>query len=143
MAEPYTASAHVWLADSGRMSSRPNLSRIWKEYTGGNANLEFPSCTFTLGHVQTPAAALAAASSKLSDLIRDTRAGGGPTVAQIESSLDQHELLLRVPVLHEIPIVPMRANSSDSAYPALGWQRFATQRMLQRFCGQRLVGRST
>lgn len=133
VAAAYTTSAHVWLAEPGRSGGRPNLARIWKEYTGGAANLDFPTCTFTLGTVRTPAAALAAASSKLSDLIRDTKRGGGPTVAQIESPLDQHELLLRVPVLHEVPVVPMRANSTDSTYPALSWQRFATQRMLQRF----------
>ena len=133
LASAYRASAHVWLAEPSTSGGRPNLARIWKEYTGGETNLDFPTCSFTLASVRTPAAALAAASSKLSDLTRDTRSGGGPTLAQIESPLDSHELLLRMPVLHEMPMISMRANTSDSMYPALSWQRFATQRMLQRF----------
>jgi DNA polymerase epsilon subunit 1 len=101
--------------------------------TGQQYDVHFPKCTFKLGAVASPDAALAAAGSTLGELLRSTKMKNIPTVVQTESYLEPVQLLAHMPVLHEVPMVTMKSNTSDSHYPALGWQTFATQRMLQRF----------
>ena len=130
-----TATVHMWLSDPKGTGARPNLRRIWREYTGGrDSDLHFPQCDFVLGTVRTENAALAAAGSKLGEILRSTKNKSVPTIVHVESPIkERSELLSRMPVLHEVPIVEMRNNTSDSHYPALGWQNFAVQRALQRF----------
>ena len=129
-----TTSVHVWLVDPTGNGARPNLKRVWKDYTGGrDGEYHFPKCKFTLGTVPNRSAALSSAGSKLGEILRSTKTKNIPTLCQIESSLNKEDLLNRLPVLHEVPMVTMRSNTSDSHYPALGWQNFAVQRMLQRF----------
>ena len=132
--EDVTSTVYVWLVDPTGNGARPNLRRIWKDYTGGrDGEFHFPKCKFILGTVPNRGAALAAAGSTLGELLRSTKSKNIPTICQIESSLEKSDILTRLPVLHEVPVVTMRSNTSDSHYPALGWQSFAVQRMLQRF----------
>ena len=42
------------------------------------------------------------------------------------------ELRRRLPALSELPVTHIPGNAEDERYPALGWQAFAAQRMVQR-----------
>jgi len=42
------------------------------------------------------------------------------------------ELRRRLPALSELPVTHIPGNAEDERYPALGWQVFAAQRMVQR-----------
>lgn len=42
------------------------------------------------------------------------------------------ELWRRLPALSELPVTHIPGNAEDERYPALGWQAFAAQRMVQR-----------
>lgn len=43
------------------------------------------------------------------------------------------ELRRRLPTLSELPVTHIPGNAEDERYPALGWQAFAAQRMVQRW----------
>jgi hypothetical protein len=57
----------------------------------------------------------------------------GPTSVIVQSPMRTAALVAMVPSLDEMPIIRAPANTKDSSYPALDWQRYAVRRMLQQF----------
>ncbi|CAN0333577.1 unnamed protein product, partial [Discosporangium mesarthrocarpum] len=52
---------------------------------------------------------------------------------KLNLSLFYQELRRSVPALADFPVVHVPGNGEDDRYPALGWQSFAGERMIQRF----------
>ena len=57
----------------------------------------------------------------------------GPAIVLAESPLDLNHLTSTMQTLHDLPVILIRANENDSRYPALNWQQYSVERMVQRY----------
>lgn len=70
---------------------------------------------------------------EIGDLVKKMRnAETAPTLLVVQSPQRQ-QLCHDVPVLKEFPILPLRAEVSDSNLPPLGWQSFIAKRVVQHY----------
>jgi DNA polymerase epsilon subunit 1 len=125
---PVTATAQVWIVNPFKKGGNPpNVSSIYQTFK----EHEDSSCTFAK---TSTVATMEQAMAELSALLRTYVAErNGPTIITTQSPFAGATLLQKIPALRELPMVRMQGNDDDSSYPALGWQSFATQRMVQRF----------
>ncbi|CAN0333454.1 unnamed protein product, partial [Hapterophycus canaliculatus] len=122
------AKAVVWLVNpfSRREGEqKPPLARIFERFT----NHPDSSCTFKTSSVGSAEDAWAAADASLASYSRQRN---GPTVVLSQGLVQGQELRRRLPALSELPVTHIPGNAEDERYPALGWQAFAAQRMVQR-----------
>lgn len=124
---PLQASAVVWLANPySRAEARPPLKRIFSQYAAQTD----ASCDFRSSYVLGMTDALGQLNAALAEYQQGRH---GPTVIIVESATALPLLRRQVPLLNDLPVVMMPSNADDSRYPALGWQSFSAQRMVQRF----------
>ncbi|CAM9478652.1 unnamed protein product [Pylaiella littoralis] len=126
---PVIAKAVVWMVNpfSRREGEqRPPFARIFERFTNNSDS----SCTFKASSVGTHEEAWAAADASLSSYIRQRN---GPTLVLSQGLVQGQELRRRLPALSELPVTHIPGNAEDERFPALGWQAFAAQRMVQRF----------
>ena len=120
------ATAQVWLANPfSTAEARPPLKRFFARYAPAGAK-----CSFQSAYVASLQSALAQLNAALASYLQERH---GPTVVLAQSGLDLSILRRAVPALHDLPVVAMPGNADDNRFPALGWQAYATQRMVQRF----------
>ncbi|CAN0131745.1 unnamed protein product [Ectocarpus fasciculatus] len=126
---PVIAKAVVWLVNPFSRrdgEQRPPFARIFEKFT----NNPDSSCTFKTSSVSSPDEAWAAADSSLASYSRQRN---GPTLVLSQGLVQGQELRRRLPALSELPVTHIPGNAEDERYPALGWQAFAAQRMVQRY----------
>jgi DNA polymerase epsilon subunit 1 len=56
----------------------------------------------------------------------------GPTIIIAQGPNDTRQWRKKLKMLHEFPLLTIAANSQDEMFPAVGWQVFITERMIQR-----------
>lgn len=122
-----SGKAFLWLI-SGRngLDSKPPLQRLYRKFQSN----EEGSIKFSTKSVTTVAEAYQACGESLSAYIRQRH---GPTVVVAQGAYDAKTWRRFVPVLQEFPLATVPANSSDEMFPAVGWQTFVGERMIQRF----------
>ncbi|CAN0189596.1 unnamed protein product, partial [Ectocarpus sp. 4 AP-2014] len=126
---PVIAKAVVWLVNPFSRrdgEQRPPFARIFEKFT----NNPDSSCTFKTSSVSSADEAWAAADASLASYSRQRN---GPTLVLSQGLVQGQELRRRLPALSELPVTHIPGNAEDERYPALGWQAFAAQRMVQRF----------
>ncbi|CAM9095659.1 unnamed protein product, partial [Laminaria digitata] len=126
---PVIAKAFVWLINPFSRrdgEQKPPLSRIFEKFTNNPAS----SCTFKVSSAGSAEDAWASADASLASYSRQRN---GPTLVLSQGLVHGQELRRRLPALSELPVTHIPGNAEDERYPALGWQAFAAQRMVQRF----------
>ena len=159
---PASAKAYVWLINSrtsGALDSRPPLQRIFRKFhrpnnndsssvvgdDGQGANAEVK---FTQTFVPSIADAWQQCSERLVQYERERhgptivvvqggqssdRGGGDPSSSGLSVGMDGKQWRHAIPALKDFPVAVMPAHSSDQLFPAVGWQMFAAERMVQRY----------
>ncbi|KAM3572228.1 hypothetical protein VYU27_005762 [Nannochloropsis oceanica] len=123
---PMHATAQVWLANPfSSAETRPPLKRFFARYAPPGV-----TCDFSSAYVASLNSALAQLNAALASYLQERH---GPTVVFSQSVLDLSILRRYVPALNDMPVVSMPSNADDNRYPALSWQSYSTQRMIQRF----------
>jgi DNA polymerase epsilon subunit 1 len=122
---PVRASAQVWLANPfSRAEARPPLQRIFGRYAPPGAE-----CKFRSSYVDSLPDAFTQLNAALAEYLQSRR---GPTLVLAQTTLVLSIMRRRVPLLNDFPVVIMPSNADDNRYPALGWQTYSAQRMVQR-----------
>jgi DNA polymerase epsilon subunit 1 len=132
--KPLSGKAFVWLINGGVMSmdSRPPFQRIYRKFQPH----EDGQVKFTVSFASSIEDALRKCGERVSAYVRERH---GPTVAVVQGSangmlgFDPRHWRKALPALQELPVCTMPPNSTDDMYPAVGWQMFAAERMVQRF----------
>jgi len=123
---PMRATAQVWLANPfSSVEARPPLKRFFARYAPPGV-----TCDFSSTYVASLNSALAQLNAALTTYLQERH---GPTVVLSQSVLDLSILRRSVTALNDLPVVSMPSNADDNRYPALSWQSYSTQRMIQRF----------
>lgn len=125
---PLSARAFVWIASGGSSAqdTRPPLQRLYRKFQKD----ERASVKFVTLVVPYMADAFRNCSEKMADYLRERH---GPTIVVAQGSLGARQWRRQIPALQEFPLCMMLANSLDEMFPALGWQMFVAERMIQRF----------
>ena len=124
--QPLRATAQVWLANPfSTAEARPPLKRFFARYAPPGV-----TCDFSSTYVASLNSALALLNAALTSYLQERH---GPTVVLSQSVLDLSILRRTVSALNDLPVVTMPSNADDNRYPALSWQSYSTQRMIQRF----------
>ncbi len=133
--------AHLIVLDRSRDSQElPNAEKVYSQLlerklsdNGGerwqNVVDYQDKLQFKTTHVRT----LRKLHRDVSDTIKKMRSDESkPTLMVIESP--QRRLLLHdIPSLNELPVLPLKVESSDSNIPQLGWQGFVTKRLITHY----------
>ena len=119
--------AHVWLTNgTGLLESRPPLQRIFRKFCPD----ERSQCKFTSSFTSDLSTALDMCNERLGGYLRERR---GPTIAVLQGPMDARRWRKAVPQLQDFPVVTMPVNTTDELFPALNWQIFISERMVQRY----------
>lgn len=123
----FSGRAHFWLANGGNnLDSRPPLQRIYRKYQPDDS----ASVKFTTTFTTSPQDAFRACNETLNGYLRERH---GPTLVIAQGTFEPRRWRKNIPALLDFPIACMPANSLDDMFPALGWQIFVAERMVQRF----------
>jgi len=123
---PVDAVAQVWLANPfNRAEARPPLNKIFGKYCPPGAQ-----CNFRSSYVDSMTTALSHLHGYLTEYLQQRH---GPTVILAQTATILSLLRRQVPTLNDFPVVMMPSNADDNRYPALGWQSYSCQRMVQRY----------
>ena len=134
--------AFVWFSRGKRTrrvtDSYPNLKRIYQRFnppSSASASNPNPNLNSKIDvkfkHVSYTAdihSASLACNEKL-----DAFKKRGPTIATALGALDSRHWRRSIPILNDLPLVLMPSSTSDEMFPALQWQKFASERLIQRF----------
>jgi hypothetical protein len=158
---PLSGKAFVWLINgrAGHLDSRPPLQRIYRKFQPN----ELGQIKYTQAFAPTVAAAWALCNERLTQYQRERHGptvvivqGGQSTDSSSASALGAtagakltaqtastagagssgmgaRQWRHALPALHDFPLAVMPAHSLDQLFPAVGWQMFAAERMMQRF----------
>jgi hypothetical protein len=159
---PVSGKAFVWLINgrAGHLDSRPPLQRIYRKFQSNELgqmkfNQSFAPtvaaawalCNERLVQYQrerhgptvvivqggqssdssTASSMGATAGAKLNAQSVNTTGAG------LSVGMDARQWRHALPALHDFPLAVMPAHSLDQLFPAVGWQMFAAERMVQRF----------
>jgi hypothetical protein len=125
---PMRARAMVWFAQpAGALVQRLPLGRFFESHSPAPGS----TCQFTSGFSESMAGVWAQADAMLTDHAR-SMPGATVVIAQVPADIDLAGPSSSIPALSGFPVVRMPSNTDDARYPALNWQAFAAQRMLQR-----------
>ena len=158
---PLSGRAFVWLINgrAGHLDSRPPLQRIYRKFQPN----ELGEVKFTQSFASTVSAAWGLCNERLTQYQSEHHGptivivqGGQSSEATSASTLgatagaklntqaaansttgsvgmDARQWRHAIPALHDFPLTVMPANSVDQLFPAVGWQMFTAERMVQRF----------
>jgi DNA polymerase epsilon subunit 1 len=138
--EPLAGKAYIWIINGKNgtsLISKPPFNRIYRKYQP-NETVEMK---FTSAFVATPEDAFKLANSRLEQIYRERN---GPTLVITQGGMQQKENTYNygfdkkqwrkhLPAVNEFPMMIMPSNSLDEAFPSVGWQFFASEKMMQRF----------
>ena len=119
----------VWVVDkTGKTDQRflPKLHSAFKKFAGNKSKCAFQPLRTAISVEEC----LHEASEYLANY-RSTMTG--PAIVLAESPLDLNHLTSTMQTLHDLPVILIRANENDSRYPALNWQQYSVERMVQRY----------
>jgi hypothetical protein len=147
---------------SANQLSKPPFNRIYRKYLPNDNLHDREVMKFVSSFVSTPEIAFKKANERLEQIYRE-RNGPTIAVAQggvlqrvgIEKGaamdsgtnsstgkndnnvysygFDKKQWRSHLPALREFPLTVMPTNSLDEAFPAVGWQYYAAEKMIQRF----------
>ena len=125
----YLAECSVWIVDveggQGDPYNTASMIRPWKRYSSSN-----DKCAFQKNPAASPDHALKLAN----EFIEKHRASvPGPAVIITESPFDLNHITSNMPVLADNPVVLIRGNEKDNTYPAIQWEQYALNFMVQRY----------
>lgn len=149
--EPLSGKAFIWIirGKTGvNMMSKPPFNRIYRKYQP-NENIEMK---FTTSFVSTHEEAFKAANERLERIYRERN---GPTMVIAQGGLQQRDThnplsilgsasymnygydkkqwRQSLPALQDYPMTVMPTNTIDDSFPAVGWQYYIADKMIQRF----------
>jgi len=154
-AVPLSGKAFVWLVSRGANLEKAPFKRIYRKFQPS----ESADVKFVQNYVTTLAQAWASCNERLTLYQRERH---GPTIVIVQGGagtdtsspptatnntsakvsntpstsgvgMDARQWRHVLPSLHDYPLAVMPANSLDSLFPAIGWQLFCAERMVQRF----------
>lgn len=156
---PFSGKAYVWLINgrAGSLDSRPPLQRIYRKFQPN----ERAQIKFIQSFAPTLAAAWQLCNERLTTYQRERHGptvaivqggqgsdnsnaahGAANTKANVQNvttgagmsvGMDSRQWRHVLPALHDFPLAVMPAHSLDHLFPAVGWQMFTAERMVQRF----------
>jgi DNA polymerase epsilon subunit 1 len=138
--EPLSGKSYIWIINGktgANLISKPPFNRIYRKYQPD----ESIEMKFTSTFVHTPEDAFRLANSRIEQIYRERN---GPTLIISQGGVqqkdntynygfDKKQWRKHMPALNEFPILIMPSNSLDEAFPSVGWQYFAAEKMIQRF----------
>ena len=119
--------AYIWLSNmSGIADTRPPFQRIFSKFCPD----ERRRCSFVVSFTKNMTEALSGCDERLSLCARNKR---GPTIAIVQGSMGSASFRRMLPRLKDFPVVCVPVNLMDEQFPALNWQMFVSERIIQRF----------
>jgi DNA polymerase epsilon subunit 1 len=125
---PQPAKAYIWIS-SGRKSlvdSRPPMARLYRKFQSN----EKVNVKFTTNSLSQLSDCFKACNDILAQYLRQRH---GPTLVIAQGSVEARQWRRHMSSLHEFPLATIPMNSSDDLFPAIGWQMFAAERLIQRY----------
>jgi DNA polymerase epsilon subunit 1 len=129
--KPESGRAYVWLVNgNGRgLDAKPPLQRIYRNFQAD----ERGAVKFTTSTSATLADAFRSCGERLTGYMSERR---GPTLAVAQGGglgFEPRQWRKAMPALQDLPLCVMPPNTTDDLFPAVGWQMFIAERMIQRF----------
>jgi DNA polymerase elongation subunit (family B) len=125
--ELLSGKAQCWIANGGyNLDSRPPMQKIYRKYQPDTRAV----VKFSTSFVSNVGEGFRLCNEALTTYLREKH---GPTLVVAQGSFDSKHWRKNVPALSEFPLTTVPANNQDELFPALGWQIFLAERMIQRF----------
>jgi DNA polymerase epsilon subunit 1 len=130
--ENYLAESCVWVVDKGKKKNGeenqmlPKLNATFKRFAPKESKCAFQKLRTAISVDEC----LQEASEYLA---KHREIMTGPAIVLAESPLDLNHLTSTMQGLHDLPVILIRANENDSKFPALNWQQYGVERMMQRY----------
>eukprot|EP01038_Epipyxis_sp_PR26KG_P011543 gene11543-15462_t len=122
-----SAKAFVWMiSGTSSFDARPPFQRLYRKFQPN----ETYSVKFTTNFVASISEGMERCNEKLSQYQRERH---GPTIVIAQGTHSPKQWRHAIPMLQDFPLATMPANSLDNLLPAVGWQLFVAERMIQRF----------
>ena len=127
MNDSMTARAYVWISNgTGMADVRPPLKRIFRRFCSD----ERVDCKFVTAFTENLSKAFYFCNERLSLYLSERR---GPTIAVAQGSISSRGWRKSIPQLYDFPLVCMPSYTTDEQFPALNWQLFVAERIIQRY----------
>ena len=125
---PLPGKVFVWLINGygvSALDTRPPYNRLYRKYQPDESvNVKFVS-----QYTSSVDDAFRSCNDKLSAYQREQH---GPTIVVVQGALESKNWRNNLKSLQDFPVIMMPLNNLDEMFPAVGWQMFATTRMIQR-----------
>lgn len=124
---PLSAQAYVWIVNAkGMQVSRPPMMSLYRKFQSDiNATV-----TFNTFSERSMSRAFSRCDARLQQYLQKKQ---GPTIAVCQGLFDTRGWRRAVPALQTLPVATIVSNSIDNTFPAISWQIFAAERMIQRY----------
>ena len=122
---PVDATAIVWLVGRGADKEPVSLKRLWEKYRQSPED----KCVWDVRYAKSEKKARKQISKAI---VQATQLQSSANIMLAQTCESLSELMAQLPALSSLPVIPVPRNNSDNAYPTLGWQRFASEQMMQR-----------
>ena len=124
-----SARAFVWLSNgnSSLLDNKPPLQRLYRRFQPDES---IGSVKFVTTYVSSMIDGFKSCNDRLTTYNREKR---GPTIVIAQGSSDSRQWRRQLPSLQDYPIAIIPGNSLDELFPAIGWQMFISERLVQRY----------
>lgn len=125
----YSSKAFVWLSNNGStiLDNKPPLQRLYRRFQPDES---LATVKFTSNYVTNMSEAYKLCHERL---ITYNREKHGPTIVIAQGFSDSRTWRRLIPSLHDYPLAIIPCNSLDELFPAIGWQMFISERLIQRY----------
>lgn len=139
-------AAHVIILHKHKENGQdlPNINKIYSDLRarhgeqaaaeGSNWEECFPyqeNLSFKITQVTTRRNAF----REIGDVVKRLKKGETKPLIMVVQSSQRNLLLHNIPVLGEMPVLPLRYNVDDSSLPPLGWQAVVARRLIHHYLG--------
>lgn len=139
-------TAHVVVLHKNKESGQdlPNITKMYSELRakhaeqaaldGSNWEESFPyqeKITFKLTQVTTRRKAFL----EIGDAVKRMRKDETKPLVMVVQSSQRNLLVHDIPILGEMPVLPLKYNIDDSSLPPLGWQSVVARRLIHHYLG--------
>lgn len=127
---PLSAVSYVWLStgtSNQLIDNRPPFQRLYRRF---QPDENAATVKFSTSYTNNMADALKYCNERL---IAHSRERHGPTIVIAQGSTDNRQWRRMLPALQDYPLAVLAGNTLDELFPALGWQMFIAERIVQRY----------
>jgi DNA polymerase epsilon subunit 1 len=127
---PLSAVAYVWLSTGSNnqlLDNKPPFQRLYRRFQPDEAAA---SVKFSTTYTNSMSDALKACNERLTAYSRERH---GPTIVVAQGGTDNRHWRRMLPALQDYPSAVLAGNTLDELFPALGWQMFIAERIVQRY----------